>query len=58
MKAGQKTIVRWMSKLVAKGNSRSARKLSTAGLRELDTEQLRYVSGGDGGSTQSPNKGW
>jgi hypothetical protein len=58
MKAGQKTIVRWMSKLVAKGNSRSARKFSASDLRELDTEQLRYVSGGNGGSTQSPNKGW
>jgi len=58
MKVGQKTIVRWMSKLVAKGNGRSTRKPSVPGLRELDTEQLRYVSGGDGGPNQLPNKGW
>ena len=58
MKVGQKTIVRWMSKLVAKGNGRSARKMSAANLRELDTEQLRFVSGGDGGSSQSPGKTW
>ena len=58
MKVGQKTIVRWMSKLVAKGNGRSARLVSTPGLRELDSVQLRHVGGGTGESTQSPNKGW
>ena len=58
MKVGQKTIVRWMSKLVAKGTSRSARKLSASGLRQLDTEQLRQVCGGLGDSTQGPNRGW
>jgi hypothetical protein len=58
MKVGQKTIVRWMSKLVAKGNGRSARNLAAASLRELDTEQLRHVSGGDGGSNSSPGKTW
>jgi hypothetical protein len=58
MKAGQKTIVRWMSKLVAKGTSHSARKLSASGLRQLDTEQLRQVCGGLGDSTQGPNRGW
>ena len=58
MKVGQKTIVRWMSKLVAKGNGRTSRNLSAVSLRELDTEQLRHVSGGDGGTTSSPNKGW
>ncbi len=57
MKVGQKTIVRWMSKLVANGASRSVRKQSTAALRELDVEQLRHVGGGDG-TSQSPNKGW
>ena len=57
MKVGQKTIVRWMSKLVATGASRSVRKQSTAALRELDVEQLRYVGGGDG-TSQLPNKGW
>ena len=58
MKVGQKTIVRWMSKLVAKGNGRTSRNLSAVSLRELDTEQLRHVSGGDGGMASSPNKGW
>jgi hypothetical protein len=58
MKAGQKTIVRWMSKLVANGAGRSAYKPRSAALRELDVDQLRHVSGGEGGSTQLPNKGW
>jgi hypothetical protein len=58
MKVGQKSIVRWMSKLVVKGAGRSDRNAFAASLRELDTEQLRYVSGGNGGATQSPNKGW
>lgn len=58
MKVGQKTIVRWMSKLVANGASRSARLQHSIVLRELDAEQLRHVGGGRGASTQSPNKGW
>ena len=58
MKAGQKSLVRWVSKVVAGSNGRSTRKASTANLRELDAEQLRYVSGGDGGSLQSPGKTW
>jgi hypothetical protein len=58
MKVGQKTIVRWMSKFVAKGNGRSERSLSSVHLRELDTAQLRHVSGGDGGSVNSPGKTW
>jgi hypothetical protein len=57
MKVGQKTIVRWMSKLVANGSSRSARKHYAVGLRELDAEQLRHVSGGISES-QTPTKGW
>ena len=57
MKVGQKTIVRWMSKLVANGASRSVRKQSTAALRELDVEQLRHVGGGDG-TSQLPKTGW
>jgi hypothetical protein len=57
MKVGQKAIVRWMSKLVTTGASRSVRKQSTAALRELDVEQLRHVGGGDG-SSQTPTKGW
>jgi hypothetical protein len=58
MKVGQKAIVRWMSKLVAKGASRPVRKGCPAGLRELDAEQLREVSGGVGDSTQLPRTGW
>jgi hypothetical protein len=58
MKVGQKTIVRWMSKLVANGVSRSARKESAVTLRELDSELLRHVGGGSGGSAQSPGKTW
>lgn len=57
MKVGQKTIVRWMSKLVAHGVSRSARHQHAVVLRELDMEQLRHVGGGNS-VTQLPNKGW
>ncbi len=57
MKVGQKTIVRWMSKLVAQGAGRSIRHRHAAVLRELDMEQLRHVGGGNGAS-QLPNKGW
>jgi transposase len=58
MKVGQKTIVRWVSKLVATGTGRTSSKKSLGTLRELSAEQLRQVGGGDGSSTQSPNKGW
>jgi hypothetical protein len=57
MKVGQKTIVRWIAKFAAVGSVPTARK-QHAQLRELDAGQLRYVSGGDGGSTQSPGKTW
>jgi hypothetical protein len=58
MKVGQKTIARWMSKAAAKGVSQSARTQSVTKLRELDVEQLRHVSGGDGGATQLPKGTW
>jgi hypothetical protein len=58
MKVGQKTIVRWMSKAAAKGAAQSACKSSATKLRELDVEQLRHVSGGDGGSTLLPKGTW
>jgi thiamine monophosphate kinase len=58
MKVGQKTIVRWMSKVAAKGAIQSAYKQSVTKLRELDVEQLRHVSGGDGISTQLPKGTW
>jgi hypothetical protein len=58
MKVGQKTIVRWMSKVAAKSASQSAHKQSVTKLRELDVEELRYVSGGDGSSTQLPKGTW
>jgi hypothetical protein len=57
MKVGQKTIVRWMSKLVANGAGRSPRQQNSAALRELDVEQLRHVGGGNG-SSQLPKTGW
>jgi hypothetical protein len=57
MKVGQKAIVRWMSKLVANGASRSTRQQHSTVLRELDVEQLRHVGGGNGGS-QSPKGTW
>jgi hypothetical protein len=57
MKVGQKSLVRWMSKLVAQGAGRSARKPMAASLRELDTEQLRHVGGGLS-EAQLPKHGW
>ena len=57
MKVGQKSLARWISKLVAQTAGRSARKSMSAGLRELDAEQLRQVSGGAVG-TQLPKTGW
>lgn len=58
MKVGQKSIVRWVSKVVAVGSGRPAHKAGSPSLRELDVEQLRYVSGSSGGSTLSPGKTW
>ena len=57
MKVGQKSLVRWISKLVAQGADRSVRHPARTALRELDTEQLRKVGGGDGAS-QSPKGTW
>lgn len=57
MKVGQKAIVRWISKQVARRSEPSARKSSLAGMRELDAEQLRHVSGGSG-SSQLPKTNW
>jgi hypothetical protein len=58
MKVGQSTIVRWVSKLVSKEPARRGKQGRTAGLRVLDADQLRQVSGGDGGPSLLPNKGW
>jgi hypothetical protein len=57
MKVGQKTIVRWIAKVASVGSIPAARN-QRAELRELDAGQLRHVSGGTGGSTQSPGKTW
>lgn len=57
MKVGQKSIIRWVAKLVAKEPSGAQRKAGTE-LQTLSTDQLRQVSGGTGGSSQLPNKGW
>ena len=53
MKVDQKSIVRWISKRVAKRAERSP----MPALRELDLVQLRHVSGGTG-ETGLPYKGW
>lgn len=58
MKLGQSSIVRWVSKLVAKEPSQRVQQVRAANLRVLDTDQLRKVGGGGGGSAQSPFKGW
>ncbi len=58
MKVGQKSIVRWISMVAAKVSGQPARKPSVFKLRELDSEQLRHVGGGDGGASQSPKGTW
>jgi hypothetical protein len=58
MKVGQKSIVRWMSKWVSKAQDPAAKALTSKRLREIDSEQLRQVSGGSGGPSTLPNKGW
>ncbi len=58
MKVGQKTIVRWISKRVAKRSEPVARQSSLSPCQELDAEQLRQVSGGVGGNSQLPRVGW
>jgi hypothetical protein len=57
MQVGQKSFAHLMSKLVAQAASRSARKPTSSGLRELHAEQLRHVSGGSSQS-QSPKGTW
>lgn len=57
MQVGQKSIIRWVAKLVAKEPSGAQRKAGSE-LRTLSADQLRQVSGGTGTSTGSPNKGW
>jgi hypothetical protein len=58
MKVGHKSIVRWVSKWATKSREPSATKQMPKGLREIDSEQLRQVSGGTGGSSQLPKTGW
>jgi hypothetical protein len=53
MKVGQKTIVRWMSKRLAKGREPVLPRSSTS-FAELSIQQLRHVAGG----TDSPNRTW
>jgi hypothetical protein len=57
MKVGQKTIVRWISKQVAKRSESSAGKSLLTGMRELDADQLRHVSGGSG-PANLPKTNW
>jgi hypothetical protein len=57
MKVNQKSIIRWVAKLVAKEPSNVQRKAGTE-LRVLSADQLRQVSGGTGATTDLPNKGW
>lgn len=58
MKVGQKSIVRWMTKWVSKSVEPTSHKQASRSLREIDSDQLRQVSGGNGGSSQLPKTGW
>jgi hypothetical protein len=57
MKVGQKSIVRWVAKLVGK-EARSAERKAGNELPVLSTDQLRQVSGGTGTSQGTPTKTW
>ena len=57
MKQVQKTIGRWVQRIAGKTRAESPAQPARQPL-ELDAQSLRRVSGGDGGSTQTPNKGW
>jgi hypothetical protein len=57
MKAGQNTIVRWVAKLVAK-QARQVSGKPVSGLRAIEPEQLRQISGGITDSSEGPNRGW
>ena len=58
MKVGQKSIIRWVAKLVAKEPSSVAERKAGGELRVLSADQLRQVSGGTGSTTDTPTKGW
>ena len=57
MKVGQNNLIRWVAKLVAKEPSSAKRKAGSE-LQTLSADQLRQVSGGTGGSADTPTKGW
>jgi hypothetical protein len=57
MKSEQKSIGRWVAKLVSKAR-RSDKQESSAALPELAPEALKQVAGGGGAPSSGPNKGW
>ena len=59
MNVEQKSILGWISRVIAKdaGRSRKQRQ-SPSAVQQLDALQLRQVTGGDGGSTQLPKHTW
>jgi hypothetical protein len=57
MKKLQKTVGRWIQRIA--GKSRVSAPVQTVPpAQELDSRALARVSGGDGGSTSTPFKGW
>ena len=57
MKQVQKTIGRWVQHIAGKHRSETAVQPARQPV-ELGAQSLRQVSGGDGGTAASPNKGW
>ena len=57
MKKVQRTIGRWIQR-IARKTQPDAPTQPTRRPRELDSQALAQVSGGDGGSVQLPTKGW
>lgn len=55
MKLVQKTVGRWVQRIVGKRRDQASAK-ATRQLSELDAKSLRQVSGGV--SPDTPNKGW
>jgi len=57
MKKVQNTVGRWVQRITGK-NRVQAQAPHQRRPQELDSRTLTQVSGGDGGTTQSPYKGW
>jgi hypothetical protein len=57
MKLVQNTFGRWVQRIAGKARVETPAQPARRP-QEVDSRTLTQVSGGDGGSTSTPNKGW